>query len=469
LNIKKLNITLVNPLYDGNIDYFPTGLCYLSSYLKKHLNDKITIKIINQSEISADMILACNPDLVGFTAFSHTFGKATKLAEIIKSHLPETPLLLGGCHISMIPESLPSVFDYGVIGEGEQTFLKYIKNILNRNQKENAHLNGLYSNENAVGFQRATLIEDLDTIPFPDRLNIDELETIIKSEHPGWFNRTGLRYTQLTTSRGCPYKCVFCQPSVMWKKYRMHSPAYIAEEIAYVQKMLGINAILIEDDLFTGNKKRVAELIEHLGKKNLSGKIIYYVAARASQIDEEWVQLLKELGVVKVEFGIESGSDEIAKYLKGSKSSVEINKHAINLLNRSGIGVFASFIAGSPPEKAEDLEQTFKMIKWIKKNHSRNSCGIGIATALPGTGLWEHAVSKGLIDINNFDWELVSTLKKFPENASEMIYLNEHIPAELMLKKIKQLNFRLKLGTPGEFIKAIPRRMKKLVKRIFNS
>jgi radical SAM superfamily enzyme YgiQ (UPF0313 family) len=252
----------------------------------------------------------------------------------------------------------------------------------------------------------------------------------------------------------------------MWEKYRMNSAAYIADEIEYMYKKFAINAILIEDDLFTGSKKRVAELIELLGKKDLIGKIIYYIAGRTSQIDDEWAELLKSLGVFKVEFGIESGSDKVAQYLKTGKTSTEVNKRAISILNSKGIGAFASFIAGAPVETKDDLYQSIEMIKWVKKNHKNNSCGIGIATPLPATGLWDYAVSKGLIDLNNIDWNKLTVLKNFPKSPADFIMLNENMSPEYLLETIKKIHFRLKLGTPSEFIKAIPRRMRKLLKKI---
>jgi radical SAM superfamily enzyme YgiQ (UPF0313 family) len=314
--------------------------------------------------------------------------------------------------------------------------------------------------------KRRPLIRNLDEIPIPDRENINDLERIISSDHLGWFGRTGLRYAQLSTSRGCPYNCIFCQPSAMWEKYRMNSPEYIAEEIEYLHKKFGINALLIEDDLFTGSKKRVSGIIDILGHKGLLGKIIYYVAGRTLQIDEEWAQLFKNMGVYKVEFGIESGSDRVAQYLKTGKSSTEINKKAITILNSHGVGVMASFIAGAPSETKEELQQSKEMIRWIQKSHKNNSCGIGIATPLPATELWNIAVSKGLIDLDNFDWDKLLALKVMPKSGDDFILLNENMSADYILKQVKSINFRLNLGTPTTFIKAIPRRLQKLFRRI---
>jgi radical SAM superfamily enzyme YgiQ (UPF0313 family) len=180
------------------------------------------------------------------------------------------------------------------------------------------------------------------------------------------------------------------------------------------------------------------------------------------------VELLQQLGVAKVEFGIESGSDRISNYLKGGSAGAEINKHAISLLNDAGIAVYASFIAGSPPETLEDFELTRSMIKWIKRSGKLNTCGLSFATPLPGTYLWDYAVRKGLIDPGNFDWEMLNTLARAPKDKSELIYLNENIPPEDLLKIVKRINLHMYLGTPREFLLSIPRRMVKIPRKINN-
>ncbi|MBM2813929.1 MAG: B12-binding protein [Ignavibacteria bacterium] len=485
-----LKILLINPESKQTVNYFPTGLCYLSSYIKKFSVRKTDIKIHNSDEFEAKSLIEFIPDIIGISSFTHNFHTSVNLSRYFRTALPDSLILLGGCHISVLPESLDGEFDYAVIGEGEHTFLDIINNYSKNSKSTLENIPGISPRNNSNVIQmkndvgsltigdvqhltdvgnlinRRGLIKDLDTIPFPDRESIEDVEHIIKAEHPGWFGKTGLRSMQLTTSRGCPYKCIFCQPSVMWEKYRMNSPAYIADEIEYIHKKFAINAILIEDDLFTGSKKRVIELVELLGKKDLLGKIIYYIAGRTSQIDEQWAEILKSLGVFKVEFGIESGSDKVAQYLKTGKTSTDVNKRAISILNAYGIGVFASFIAGAPIETKEDLNETRNMIKWIKKNHSANTCGLGIATPLPATGLWDYAVSEGLIDLKNIQWSKLSVLKNFPKRPDEFIHLNKNMPADYLLNEIKKINFYLKLGTPSEFIKAIPRRVNKLLKRI---
>jgi len=460
-------IALIDPQSGYGNKYFPTGLSYLSSYIKKYSSNSPDIRIFQITAANYKEVIDYQPHLIGFTAFTHTFGQIQNIASDLKKWKPNIPLILGGQHLSMAPWSLPRIFDYGVIGEGEDTFLKLVE-FIRDGGKDHSDLKGIqyWDNGDLHTNPPAAAIQPLDLIPFPDRDNFPAMESIITADYSRLFLKSGLRSMQLTTSRGCPFKCAFCQPSQMWGRFRMHSVDYSAEEISYINSKFGINAVLIEDDLFTANKKRVRELIDNLGKRDLLNKIIYYVTARTEQIDDEWVQLFKELGVVKVEFGIESGSDRIAKYLKKSIATTEINKHAVNLLNRAGISVYASFIVGAPPETRDDLAETWKLIKWIQKNYVNNSSGVNLATPLPGTELWNYAVEKSLIDPENVEWHKLASLAGIPTDVNSIVYLNEHIPAEKLLRILRYYFIRLYLGSPTDFIKAIPRRLKKIPQKL---
>ncbi|MBN2423846.1 MAG: B12-binding domain-containing radical SAM protein [Calditrichaceae bacterium] len=461
-------IALINPLKNKKLNYIPTGICYLSSYLKKNIDHPIQVRIFNIDINSLYRVIDFGPDLIGFTSFTHNFNLVCRMAEIIKEALPDRKIIIGGQHITMAPWSMPGIYNYGIIGEGERTLSEIVKRLLTKNEDEIKTLPGIqYWDQNQIiQTGRCQLIEPLDDIPFPDRDAIDELKDIIDADHFSWFLKSNLKSLQLTTSRGCPYKCRFCQPSVMWQKLRQHSPEYIAEEIEHIYKKYHINALLVEDDLFATSKKRLSAINDLLSRKNLTGKIIYYITARTHLIDKDYVELFKELGVVKVEFGIESGSQEVARYLKNFNVHTEGDKQAISLLNSAGISVFASFIAGSPVEKIEDLKQTEKMISWIYKSSSKNSCGISLATPLPGTELWNYAETNGLAKRTNINWDHFSALESIPKDISTIIYLNSHIALPKLLKTIKRIRRKIWLGTPTDFIKALPRRTRKAGERI---
>jgi magnesium-protoporphyrin IX monomethyl ester (oxidative) cyclase len=465
----KLKILFLEPETGSRYNYIPMGLAYLSSYVKKHSTIPIETKIVLHTENEIEKILAYDCDIIGITAMTHNYSSANKIADKIKAINPKQNIILGGQHITSAPDSLHPAYNCAIAGEGEAAFLQYVNAFIESENIDYSQINNLvYWDNGKIRINpRLPFIEPIDSISYPDREATVGYEEIISSNNFGRFNRNYIRWIQITTSRGCPYKCKFCQPSVLWGKYRMHSAEYVADEIEYVVNKYNINAIQVEDDLFTGNKTRLIKIIELLGEKNLLGKVIFNVAARAEQINDEWVELFKKIGIVKVELGIESGSDSVAEYLKNSKKTTQtINLNAIELLNKNNIAVFGSFIAGAPIEEYSDLIQTKKFMLKIKKMHKNNECSIGLATPLPGTELWDYAVEKGLINLQNFDWNRLATLAGIPKDLSIPVYLNENVPIGKTIQVMKSINRRMWLGSPLDFLKAIPRRIKKIPAKI---
>jgi magnesium-protoporphyrin IX monomethyl ester (oxidative) cyclase len=462
------NILLVDSAEVIRTGFIPTGLCYLSAYLKKHLGEAVHVELITELPESVAELVALKPDLVGYSAFTHSFNITIAHAQQWRQLSPATPLVFGGQHISMAPWTLPPEFDYGILGEGEETFLELVRHAMANPLQPGLEISGTetWVQGNLVKAAPRQPIEPLDIIAYPDRSLVKDIESIITRPHINIFGQGQTRAMQVNTSRGCPHKCRFCQPSLLWGKYRMHSAAYIADELEIVLKDYNANAILFEDDLFSVSKKRVRDLIDLLKQKGLAHKAKYYVAARTSQIDEEWVEIYKELGVVRVEFGIESGNDDIAAYLKTGISDMATNKKAIRMLNQAGIGVYASFIAGSRPETPAQLKDTWKMMKWIRKSSYLNQSGINIATPLPGTDFWDDAVARKRIDPLTLDWKHLATLTRTPKSPDDIILLNEHMTAQDLIQRVRVIDFKLRLGTPIQFLIALPRRLNKLRKRI---
>lgn len=464
-----MKILFLEPETGSRYNYIPMGLAYLSSYIKKHCTVPIETKIVRRTVNEIDSILAYQPDIIAITAMTNNYETANAIAEAIKKAAPKQNIILGGQHITSAPESLHPAYNCAIAGEGEEAFLQYVNAFIDSTEMDYSQLDNLvyWDNGKIIINPRLPFIEPIDSISYPNREAVEGFESIISSNNFGRFNRNDIRWIQLTTSRGCPYKCKFCQPSVLWGKYRMHSAEYVADEIEYLVNHFNVNAIQVEDDLFTGNKARLIKIIELLEQKKILGKVIFNVAARAEQINVEWVELFKTIGIVKVELGVESGSDKVAEYLKNSrKTTQEINRKAIELLNNYNIAVFGSFIAGAPIEEKQDLAKTKKFMLQIKKMHKNNECSIGLATPLPGTELWDYALQKGLVNFENFDWNRLSTLAGIPKDLSRPVYLNQNIPIEKTIAVIKSINRRMWLGSPLDFLKAIPRRIKKIPAKI---
>ncbi|MBA7611924.1 Anaerobic magnesium-protoporphyrin IX monomethyl ester cyclase [subsurface metagenome] len=162
-------------------------------------------------------------------------------------------------------------------------------------------------------------------------------------------------HLSMFTSRGCPYRCVFCASSRFWASTRFASAHYIAEEIKELYYNYGAKLISFYDDLFIVQKQRLKDLTDILSKEGILGKVRFSCSARSNLIDDVVAKLLKELGIVSVALGLESGHPCILKYLKGKSVTVQDNITAVEVLAKNGITPNAAFVIGSPIETEEEI------------------------------------------------------------------------------------------------------------------
>ncbi|MFP4497041.1 MAG: B12-binding domain-containing radical SAM protein [Vulcanimicrobiota bacterium] len=365
--------------------FYPMGLGYLASYIRKHISG-IEIRVCENLE----QVMNYKPDMVGLSVLSSNFPAAEKDCEKIKREL-NVPVVLGGAHVSSIPEILPGCFNAGVVGEGEVTFLEIVK-LFERQRKLKNHdllqIDGVVLNiEGKIHLApRRVLIEDLDNLPYPARdWGVDD--------HCNW----------TFTGRGCPYNCAFCFSSLFWDRYRVNSAEYVVGELEELKKYRSIKEHAFWDDLFTVNVKRVRDISSLLNKR-IGEKISFTVAARSNLVDVELARAFVELGVEYVHLGLESGSDRVLNFLKVDDCSVETNQKAIDILSSFGIKAIGTFIIGSPTETGEDLEKTYQFINRNLKNGKLFAFCFGPLSPFPGTAIWNYAVSRGIIKPDEFDW-----------------------------------------------------------------
>ncbi len=177
------------------------------------------------------------------------------------------------------------------------------------------------------------------------------------------FVREKIKWGFLLSSRGCPFHCSFCSPSIRnstGKRYRFQSPKRTVDEIEFLVKNFQINALSFEDDLFTLNKKRVIEMCQEIINRNI--KISWTVATRLDSLDFELANWMKKAGCFGMSVGIESGSDRILSLVnKGEK--IKDLKKGMAILKKVGIAVTTNLIIGHPTETLKELKQTLNLVK----------------------------------------------------------------------------------------------------------
>ncbi len=368
------------------------GLISLVAYVREELPE-INIKIIEGLD-PGEEIVRFNPDVVGFTSDTLVYSKTVEKAKQLKKKL-KVPFIIGGVHITALPESFDSVFDLGVVGEGEITLvevLKIFESCGSFSPENLGKITGLifFDREKLVQTGRRGLIKDVDGLPYPARYLVPMEDYYLRDQ----LNLFGVRrLATIMTSRGCPYRCVFCGSPVQWGRVRFHSPERVVEEIKLLLSEYAVDGIEFWDDLFIMPKPRVEKMAQLIKKEGLDKKITFFGYARANLIDEDICRILSSINVKRLIFGLESGSERILGYLKQHSVTVADNRRAVQLCRKYGITTSSGFITGTPGETVEDLRKTYKFMK----KHPLDNTQIYILTPYPGTKTWQVAEEKGLV------------------------------------------------------------------------
>ncbi|NOQ21139.1 MAG: radical SAM protein [Candidatus Aegiribacteria sp.] len=347
-----MNILFIDPYLsetESNV-----GLGYLCGVLKAHGHYCRVVKGAESVCKVSRIIMEEQPDIVGFSIKSSTVLRVIDAAmEVRKSY--DGPIICGGPHITIDGEAFlneHSCFDIGVAGEGEDTILEIIDYLLGNRKLE--EIKGIIA-RSGDGLLRTELrapVDDLDMIPFPDYTHFDIFSN-------------GMKVYWVCTSRGCPFKCTFCNvPSISGRKWRFRSVSNIIEELEHALiTHPGIQCIDIADDNFTFDISRVKEFCMQLIKKKLNFRWKCSNGIRADRIDEELVSLMKDSGCTGIDFGIESGSPAVFAGIKKGETLKTIEE-SVNMVKAAGMRVAASFIIGLP---GSDFQSDMESIAFAKK------------------------------------------------------------------------------------------------------
>jgi len=380
----------------------PLGLMYVAAYLKRESDCSVKILDCQVEQISHhDLIQKIkeeNPDFVGLTVMTFSLLAVLKTIKIIKKVDPSIKVILGGPHIHIYPHETLSFdeVDFVVLGEGEATFCELLSVLKNNGDLYRVKGIGFKEGKKTIVNELHELITDLDSLPFPNRyeLSYKKYVSALSERSP---------VTTMFTSRGCPFRCVFCNRPNLGKVFRWRSAQNVVDEIEECCKV-GIREILIYDDTFTVNRQRVVDICENILERKLD--IYWDVRARVDTVDYELLKLMAKAGCRRIHFGVEAGTQKVIDALrKGiTLEKVEI---AFASAKKASIRTLAYFMIGSPSETKEDILETIKFAKKLDPDFAHFS----ITAPYPATELYAEGLKSGLLP---FDY-----WKKFAENPSD--------------------------------------------------
>ncbi len=304
------------------------------------------------------------PFAIGFSIVTQSLYTATSLARAIREIDPSIPLIAGGPHPTLVPSDCEEVFDIVVVGEGEAA-LPIVIDILRRGKPRKTVV------------IRSRPIENLDSIPYPDR---DSIDLSVYGDNRG----------AMMTSRGCPYSCLFCATRyIMGRKFRAMSANRVVEEWRIVRRRYGAPKIRIVDDVFTLDRRRAIDILTRVRDEGL-GPWSLPNGVRADNIDEELAIHMAESGCTTVWFGVESGDPRVLKVLRKGVSLDRV-EYAVKLCRELGMRVGLFFMVGAPGETLESTRMTIDFIQRLDPDYVHFS----IATPYPNTEFWRWVEEHG--------------------------------------------------------------------------
>lgn len=414
----------------------PLGLCYLGTVLDK-ANHKVKIIDCDIEEFDIPKLMEeikiRNPDVVGVTASTPIFESAKKIIKQVKELNKNITTILGGFHITALPvQSMEdSQADIGIFGEGETTIVELVDYL--EKKKDLKEVKGiLYRKEGQIIKNPSReLIKDLDSIPFPARRLLNYKKYV-------WsVPKKGLEpVTSITTQRGCPFNCIFCGVKTIFPGVRYRSIENILEEIEYIVNELGINHIMIQDDTLTLSKDKMIKFCNEVKKRNL--KFTWEGYTRANLITKELLELMKESGLIRLSFGVESGNQKVLDACK-KEVKLEDYQNAYEWCHELNIETRCSLMLGLPFETKETIKETIKFANSLKCYQAY----INITTPYPGTDLLDLAKQGyGGIRLLTEDWK---DYRRYGNAVMEVNDLNKDDLIKLQKKAYKKFYLRPKI------------------------
>jgi anaerobic magnesium-protoporphyrin IX monomethyl ester cyclase len=330
------------------------------------------------------------PHFVGATAVTMTYDSAARILREVKAIDPGILTVMGGPHVTFLaPETMEALpeLDLIVLGEGERTVVELVRE---------AEKGRDWGRIKGVVYRQGMEIKNTD--PREEPIALDSLPMPARHLFPlGRYRALGMALT-MTTTRGCPHKCIFCVGRKMvGARVRYRNPVKVVDELEYLSS-LHFSQINIADDLFTASKKHCLAVCREIKKRNLKTKWTSF--SRVDTISLEVLTAMKEAGCTTVSFGVETGNPEI---LKTIRKGITLEKvvEALRLCREAGMETLFSFILGLPGETPETLRQTVAFSDRLTE--LGGSCGYHLLAPFPGTEVRDKKEEFG-IHILTDDW-----------------------------------------------------------------
>ena len=354
----------------------PLGLLYMASSLEAR---GIPCDVIDRNTGDMRRIEASRYSVIAFSVNLSNIVRSFESIRDVKSESPDTRMIVGGPSCISNPEYFlkNDCIDAVCVAEGEKSICDFVL----RDGSATGAIDNLWIKDPDTGeVVRGSLkwIDDLDILPFPALNKVDLTRYRVPlSKHAPLSN--------ITTSRGCPYGCIFCFHS-MGRKWRARSAVNVVDEIEWQVNSLGIREMCIQDDNFSLDVRRAHEICDLIEDRGIKIKYQFINGIRLDKVDEELIKKFARIGVWYSVISPETGSERIMEKIKKGTTLKEIAETA-RLFKEAGIILYGAYMIGFPFEKREDILKTIEFAKKLDTTFAQFS----IVTPLPKTELFDIA------------------------------------------------------------------------------
>ncbi len=400
------------PVYVSASD-FPVGFAYLASSLRKTGHQVFGLNPNNEKGYKSahEMIYErirynlkqIQPELIGLGGLCTDFKFIKDALQIIRDYNPNIPVVLGGGIINNDAEFVFELLhpDFCIVGEGEEIIVQ-LANMIASGRSDYSDIDnlGYWENGKALFTKRNFDYGDINKRPFPDyepfgiKQMLDNYS--LESRYLYRYPRQNPKPMGIVMSRNCIFNCSFCTHSGEHPKYRARSIDNVIKEIKEMYEKYNFNVLVILDELFAVDKKRMREfcnaIIEAKRKYNWDFVWIFETHISAS-LDDETLKLAKEAGCYYFSYGLESASPRVLESMNKKTKVSQIAK-AIEVAKSAGIGFGGNFIFGDVAENQETISET---LRFFARHCLNIHLYLSYIQPYPGSAIFEACVKRGLI------------------------------------------------------------------------
>jgi radical SAM superfamily enzyme YgiQ (UPF0313 family) len=462
-------ILLVNTL--PRLDYWevnnepvigiPYGLLCIGTLLDENKYDVIIIDPMVDQDYQS--IIDKNlPDclFVGISTMTAGIASGLQISDLIKKTHPDIPIVWGGIHPTLFPESTlsdPSV-DIVVWGEGEETCLDLANTLRIGNSLDKVKGIGYKENNKQIFTERRDFI-DLEKTPLINYDLLDMEKYLYRDLRSISVGAGKVKIIIIHSSRGCPYKCNFCINTHPSQKHRSKSSERLLLEVDKVVSQYNPDIIYLQDDNFFTNKQRIVTFFHEYKKRGYHFR--WFSLTRANYfhkgyLSDEFIHSFAP-SCLWLGMGVESGSDRIRKMVNKDLNEDQIIK-AAETLGKNKIPTGYAFMVGLPTETMEEILDSIHLMEKIKKLHPDAEFTYQYYRPYPGSQLFDTAMDMGYsppeslrswasnrdIDVgynsvDNLPWITSPDLIKYLLLVVPLIFLNTNFKSNKSLWRLAQI------------------------------